>query len=114
MRFLDRADAGQQLAQLLEPYRAEKPLILGLPRGGVPVAREVANSLEAPMDIWVVRKVGAPDFPELGLGAVAQGGITYLNQETIELVGASDEEVQRIVREKQREVEERAARLRKG
>lgn len=114
MRFLDRADAGQQLASLLEPYRAEEPLILGLPRGGVPVAREVANSLEAPMDIWVVRKVGAPDFPELGLGAVAQGGITYLNRETIELVGASDEEVQRIVREKQREVEERAARLRKG
>ena len=70
MRFVDREDAGQQLAQLLLRYKDEVPIVLGLPRGGVPVAYEVARALKAPLDIWVVRKVGAPDFPELGIGAV--------------------------------------------
>lgn len=107
MRFVDREDAGRQLAQLLIGYKKERPLVLGLPRGGVPVAYEVATVLDAPLDVWVVRKVGAPDFPELGVGAVAEGGMVYLNQETITQVGATDAEIQDIVRDKTAEVAQR-------
>jgi len=107
MTFSDREDAGRQLAELLAGYKEESPLVLGLPRGGVPVAYEVATALGAPLDVWVVRKVGAPDFPEFGVGAVAEGGIVYLNRESIAEVGASDAEIQKIVREKTAEVAQR-------
>ncbi|HEY3451572.1 MAG TPA: phosphoribosyltransferase family protein [Myxococcales bacterium] len=109
MPFSDRADAGRQLADLLRPYASEAPLVLGLPRGGVAVAYEVARALNAPLDVWVVRKVGAPHAPELGLGAVAEGGVVYLDQEVISGVGASEEVVEEIVRRKQGEVRERVA-----
>jgi putative phosphoribosyl transferase len=114
MRFRDRQDAGRQLARLLEGYRAEAPVVLALPRGGVPVAYEVAVALGAPLDVWVVRKVGAPAFPELGLGAVAEGGFVYLDRHTIEEVGATQSEVQALVRAKSAEVAERVRRLRGG
>lgn len=71
--FRDRRDAGRQLAALLEQFRADNPVVLALPRGGVPVAFEVAESLGAPLDILLVRKIGAPDQKEFGLGAVAEG-----------------------------------------
>jgi len=107
MRFLDREDAGQQLAERLAGYAGERPIVLGLPRGGVPVAYEVANALGAPLDVWVVRKVGAPDFPEMGVGAVAEGGIVYLDREAIEQVGASEEDIQDLVQRRSAEVEQR-------
>lgn len=71
--FRDRVHAGQQLAAVLEPLRAEKPIVLGLPRGGVPVAAEVARRLEAPLDVLLVRKIGAPAQPEFAVGAIADG-----------------------------------------
>jgi len=114
MRFLNREQAGRQLASRLLGYKAEAPIVLGLPRGGVPVAFEVAQALEAPLDIWVVRKVGAPGFQEYGLGAVAEGGIVYLNPEALDDVGASTEEVQEIVQRKSAEVADRAQRFRGG
>jgi putative phosphoribosyl transferase len=71
--FADRRDAGRQLAIALKGYRQERPVVLALPRGGVPVGYEVAEELEAPLGIVLVRKIGAPGFPELGLGAVVRG-----------------------------------------
>jgi putative phosphoribosyl transferase len=114
MRFSDREEAGRQLASRLLGYKDEAPIVLGLPRGGVPVAYEVAKALGAPLDLWVVRKVGAPGFQEYGLGAVAEGGIVYLNSEAVEEVGASPSEVREIVLRKTADVAERAQRLRGG
>ena len=112
MRFVNRKDAGRQLAQLLLQYKDAVPIVLGLPRGGVAVAYEVARALKAPLDVWVVRKVGAPDFPELGIGAVAEGGIVYLDQEAIEQLGIPDKVVRQLVRQKSAEVAERVQQLR--
>lgn len=72
-RFRDRQDAGRQLAAVLAPYEDSRPLILALPRGGVPVAFEIAKALRAPLDVLLVRKLGAPGHPELGIGAVVDG-----------------------------------------
>jgi putative phosphoribosyl transferase len=88
--------------------------VLGLPRGGVPVAFEVAAALKAPLDVCVVRKVGAPGSPEFGVGAVAEGGIVFLNQRSIDLIGASREEIEAIVRTKSAEVEARVKLFRGG
>lgn len=115
-RFRDRVDAGRRLAELLleRGYTGEDTLVLGLPRGGIPVAYEVAAALGAPLDVWVVRKVGSPGFQELGLGAVAEGGIVFLNRELMEEVGATEEEVRDIIQRKSAEVNERVARFRRG
>jgi len=112
MRFLDRKDAGRQLAQLLLHYKDEVPIVLGLPRGGVPVASEVSRALKAPLDVWIVRKVGAPDFPELGIGAVAEGGVVYLDEEAVEQLGISDKVLRQLVRQKTAEVADRVERFR--
>lgn len=114
MAFRDRMDAGRRLAALLEGYREEEPLVLGLPRGGVVVAAEVAQALGAPLDIWVVRKVGAPDQPELGLGAVAEGGVLYLDREMMRTMGYSEEEIRERAEAQAEEVGQRVVRLRQG
>jgi len=105
--FQNRAEAGHKLASALLPLRHQDPLVLGLPRGGVPVAREVAAALSAPLDVWVVRKVGAPFHAELGMGAVAEGGELVLDEDIVRAVGATPEQVQDIVATKRREVESR-------
>lgn len=114
MAFRDRTDAGRRLAALLVGYRAEEPLVLGLPRGGVVVAAEVARALGAPLDIWVVRKVGAPDQPELGLGAVAEGGVLYLDREMMRTMGYSEEEIRERAEAQAEEVGRRVVHLRQG
>jgi putative phosphoribosyl transferase len=114
MAFRDREDAGRKLARLLSRHRAEAPLVLGLPRGGVPVAYEVARALGAPLDVWVVRKIGAPMQPELGMGAIAEGGGLFLDERVIRLVRASRDEVMEIAERKAAEVESRVARFRQG
>src|SRR5213080_4670408 len=83
-RFRDRHEAGRRLADKLSPY-AKRPdvLVLALPRGGVPVAYEVAQSLQAPLDIFLVRKLGVPGYEELAMGAVATGGVRVLNDEIV-------------------------------
>lgn len=80
-QFADRIAAGRELADLLGKYkRVPNVLVLGLPRGGVPVAFEVAQSLDAPLDVMIVRKLGAPGQPELAIGAIASGGVTVINE----------------------------------
>lgn len=81
MIFDDRRDAGRRLAAALHEYALERPIVLGLPRGGMPVAAEIATALDAPLDTLVVRKLGAPFNPELAVGAIASGGVRVLNEE---------------------------------
>lgn len=82
--FQDRTDAGRQLAERLDEYRKRTHVVvLGLPRGGVPVAYEVAQALQAPLDVFLVRKLGLPGHAELAMGAIASGGVRILNQEVI-------------------------------
>lgn len=114
MPFVDRVDAGRRLAPLLKHHRGTNAVVLGLPRGGVPVAYEVAMALGLPLDVCIVRKIGAPGQPELGLGAVAEGGAIYLDNELIDDVGATEQEVQAIVARERMEIERRARRYRRG
>jgi putative phosphoribosyl transferase len=116
MGFEDRVDAGRRLAELLlaRGYTGEDTVVLGLPRGGVPVAYEVATALGAPMDVCVVRKVGAPGFQELGLGAVAEGGVAFLNERLMEEVGVTEDMLREALRREASQVEERVARFRGG
>jgi putative phosphoribosyl transferase len=89
--FKDRADAGRRLAKLLKGFKLKPPLVvLGLPRGGVPVAYEVAKALNAPLDILSVRKIGAPGHEELACGAVASGGVTVWNRSVLTSLGLSE------------------------
>ena len=90
MPFRDRREAGRRLAERLSGLRATSPLILGLPRGGVPVAYEVAKALGAPLDILVVRKLGVPFQPELGMGAVGEDGVRVLNADVLRQAGVTE------------------------
>lgn len=91
MVFQDRSHAGRTLAALLEPYRSVRPVVLGLTRGGVPVAFEVARHLGAELDVIVVRKLGAPGSPEYAVGAIAEGGMVWVSPEALREVGADEE-----------------------
>lgn len=97
--FHDRRDAGRRLATLLERFRDEQPVVVGMPRGGVPVAAEVARALNAPLDVVVVRKIGVPANPEFALGALAEGGVQVLSYETARAIGLSDAGVQKLIAE---------------
>lgn len=107
--FIDRRDAGHQLAEALRRFATEKPVVLGLPRGGVPVAYEVADELGAPLDVILVRKIGAPGHAELGLGAVVDGADpqVVLNPAVIEMVAPPADYVRQEV---ERQLEEIARR----
>jgi putative phosphoribosyl transferase len=114
-QFLDRRDAGQQLASALTKYaRQPNVMVVGLPRGGVPVASEVANALGQPLDVLIVRKLGVPGQRELAMGAISSGGIRELNSEVIEAAEISPQEVERITRIESRELERREQTYRPG
>ncbi|MBX9253777.1 phosphoribosyltransferase [Desmonostoc muscorum CCALA 125] len=105
MLFKDRRFAGQVLARELAAYgNRSDVVVLGLPRGGVPVAFEVAKALNAPLDVLVVRKLGVPDQEELAMGAIASGGVRILNQDIINLVNISDEVIARVAVQEEREL----------
>src|SRR5437762_2226671 len=88
MRFRDRAEAGRQLAARLTTYaNRDDVIVLGLPRGGAPVAFEVARALHAPLDVFLVRKLGVPGHPELAMGAIAAGGVRVMSEDLISEVG---------------------------
>jgi len=110
--FRDRVEAGRRLAGALEQYRGKETIVLGIPRGGVVVANEVADALEAPLDIVVSRKIGAPGEPEFALGAVTQEGEVILDRQAADSVGASDEYLESEIREKKEEVRQRMERFR--
>ena len=108
MLFRDRVDAGRQLAQRLTPYAGrDDVLVLALPRGGVPVAAEIAAALDAPFDVFLVRKLGVPGQPELAMGAIAEGGTTVLNDDLIDSLGTSVEMVDRVRARELQELERR-------
>ena len=110
--FRDRRDAGQRLAVRLEPLRRERSVIVGLPRGGVPVAAEIAAALDAPLDVIVVRKLGVPTQPELGMGAVGEGGVLVLNHDVIRQAGVTAEQLAAVEQREFAEVDRRAREFR--
>jgi putative phosphoribosyl transferase len=105
--FIDRRDAGRRLAERLAAYRRERPIVLGLPRGGVVVADEVARALEAPLDVLVARKVGAPQQPELAIGAVAPGGVRFFEPYYVRVLNLSQDDLDRLAEAETREMERR-------
>jgi predicted phosphoribosyltransferase len=98
MPFTDRSEAGRKLAAALAGYKDQQPVVLALPRGGVPVAAEVAAALAAPLDLILVRKIGVPSQPELAMGAVADGAapLVVRNEDVIRLAGIADSEFQAV------------------
>jgi predicted phosphoribosyltransferase len=112
VRFKDRHDAGRRLAALLEPYRHERPVVVALPRGGVPVAAEVARALDAPLDVAVVRKIGAPQNAEYAIGAVAEGGVHVLGGRMGRAADLTGAELDALITRAERELEERLRRYR--
>ena len=112
MPFDDRADAGRKLATALAGYKSQRPVILALPRGGVPVAAEVAAELDAPLDLVLVRKIGVPFQPELAMGAVVDGGspIVVRNEDVIREAGIDEQEFKAICDRELAEIERRRLR----
>lgn len=112
--FRDRIHAGEVLGALLRDRCPVAPIVLGLPRGGVIVAAGVAAAIEAPLDVVVVRKLGAPGNPELGIGAVAEGGVTVLNDGLIVRLGVGDRQLAEVARREHIELERRTVAYRAG
>jgi len=112
MPFKDRNDAGRKLAAALADYKSEKPVVLALPRGGVPVAAEVAAALEAPLDLILVRKIGVPLQPELAMGAVVDGGspLVVRNEDVIRLAGIDEADFKAVCNSELAEIERRRQR----
>ncbi len=110
--FVDRAEAGRQLASRLEHLRGQSLVVVGLPRGGVPVAAEVARALDAPLDVIVVRKLGVPFQPELGMGAIGEDGVRIVNDEVVRMAVVSSREVAAVEARERAELERRASRYR--
>jgi putative phosphoribosyl transferase len=111
--FRDRTDAGKQLAELLGAYaHRQDVLVLALPRGGVPVAFQVAKALNAPLDVLLVRKLGVPGHEELAMGAIASGGKCVLNKEVISALNISDQVIDRVREREQSELARRERRYR--
>jgi putative phosphoribosyl transferase len=116
MRFQDRRDAGRHLAALLRNagYALKNPLVLALPRGGVPVGYEVARALRAPLDVFVVRKLGVPGHEELAFGAVSSNGVRILNRDVIEDLNVPGDVIDEVAARELRELERRERAYREG
>lgn len=112
MPFRNRTEAGRCLGQALLSYRGQDVVVLGLPRGGVPVAFEVAEALDAPLDVLVVRKLGVPFQPELGMGAIGEGGVRVMNPDVVAAAGLTGAEIARVEAAERAELERRARRFR--
>ena len=116
MLFADRVDGGRRLAaelvRRLPKLRDEDPLVLAIPRGGVPVGYEVARAIDAPLDLFIARKLGAPGHEELGIGAVAPGGTRFLDADAIRALDVSDEYIEQVTRKELAELERRLHRFR--
>jgi putative phosphoribosyl transferase len=107
--FANRTDAGRLLARRVLALKVADPVVLALPRGGVPVAAEVARALHAPLDLLIVRKIGAPGDPELAVAAVVEGSEVVIDRESLEWTGATDAYVERQANEELREIARRRA-----
>lgn len=114
-RFSNRAQAGRDLGRSLERYAGrDDVIVLGLPRGGLPVAREVAHALGAPLDVYLVRKLGVPGHPELAMGAIASGGVRVLNSEVVTMLGITDDTIATVAAQEGLELERRDREYRGG
>lgn len=114
-KFVDRADAGRGLARALEPeIDPSRAVILGLPRGGVPVAWEVAHALGAPLDVLIVRKLGVPWQPELAFGAIATGGVVIYEPHVLSIISLSEAQRDAVVEREREELERRERLYREG
>jgi putative phosphoribosyl transferase len=114
MTFVNRQDAGERLAPLLAHLRPRDPIVLGLPRGGVPVAAIVADAIDAPLDVIVVRKLGAPRNPEYAIGAIGEDGVRFLDEAAMRMVDVDHDQVASIERAEREELARRAALFRRG
>ncbi len=113
--FADRREAGRRLAEAVEPVvRGEDVVVLGLPRGGVPVAEEVARAIGAPLDVLVVRKLGVPWQPELAFGAISTGGVLVMNEDVVQAAALGPEEIDQVVGRERIELERRETMLHGG
>lgn len=112
--FRDRADAGRRLADLLGSYAAERPIVLALPRGGVVIAFEIARALHAPLDVLVVRKLGAPAQPEFGVGAIAPNGVRIVDRSSMALAGMTTDDLDMVAERETAELMRRERRYRAG
>ena len=112
--FEDRREAGRRLAEKLSRFEDERPVVFALPRGGVPVGYEVSRALGAPLDVFISRKLGAPNQPEFGIGAVAAGGVRFLNRDVIRSLGIPDDYIERITAREMAEVNRRLRYFRGG
>ncbi|PYK12508.1 MAG: phosphoribosyl transferase, partial [Verrucomicrobia bacterium] len=113
--FANRTEAGQQLADKLEKYAdRDDVIVLGLPRGGVPVANEVATRLRAPLDVFIVRKLGVPGFEELAAGAIASGGVRVLNEDVMRAIPHADAAIEMVTARETRELQRREQAYRDG
>ncbi|GHF08289.1 MULTISPECIES: alpha/beta family hydrolase [Streptomyces] len=114
MRFTDRTDAGRQLAERLRHLRSERPVVLGLPRGGVPVAFEVAAALGAPLDVILVRKLGVPFHRELGFGAIGEGGVKVVREDIVRMSRVDEDDLAEVERSEEAVLAEQARSFRGG
>ena len=114
MRFVNRSHAGRQLARLLAHLRTEPAVVLGLPRGGVPVGFEVARKLAAPLEVLLVRKLGVPFQPELAMGAIGEGGVRIVDEARMRRLGISTAQLERVERRERKELVRQAALFRQG
>lgn len=114
MYYKDRYDAGRKLAQELLPYKNENPVILAMPRGGVIIGYEVSKLLKAPLDVFVARKIGAPFYPELGIGAIAPNGVKMLNYELIHSLNIPEYEIETVIERESIELQRRIEFYRAG
>ena len=115
MIFANRTEAGQELALRLRTYaNRDDVIVLGAPRGGVPVAFEVATALKAPLDVFVLRKLGVPGHEELAFGAIASGGVRILDRDTVEGLGITGLDIERVTRAEKQELERREQSYRGG
>ena len=113
--FSNRAEAGRQLAEKLEKYAGrDDVIVLGLPRGGVPVAYEVAKRLRAPLDVFIVRKLGVPGFEELAAGAIASGGVRVLNEDVVRAIPYASEAIEAVTARETAELQRRERIYREG
>lgn len=114
MRFVDRSEAGEALGSAVAELGPADPLVMALPRGGVPVAAEVARTLDCDLDVLVVRKLGVPHHPELAMGALGEGGVIVRNDEVISMASIGPADFDRVVEREEGELQRRVTEYRQG
>lgn len=112
--FKNRSEAGKKLGRSLIRFKKENPLVIALPRGGVVVGAEVSKTLQAPLNILVVRKIGSPVNPEFGIGAATENGVVWINQNNLKLLGLNPSEVEELIRHEFKEIERKVLLFRQG